>query len=495
MVDQRAPEDLPGNGAADAAADGVETLPVGHPDARVGGDDLVEQLARVLGSGRVRAGAALRDDAAEGHDECLTVAPGAPAAVVRPHDAAEVAAIVRVCAHLGVPITPRGSGTGLSGACVPADGAVVIAFDEMAEIREIDVANRLAVVQPGVTLAALDAALEPYGLCYPVYPGEYSASVGGNVATNAGGMRAVKHGVTRRHVLGLELVLATGETIRTGARSVKSSSGYDLTQLVIGSEGTLAIVTEVTIALVARPTAAATVLAPFATLDEVVAAIGEVLAQGATPAILEYIDLLTMDAMRRQRDLDLGIPPDVVAATLAYLMVVVEGDDPERLEADLAALAPILAEAGATDVYVLPASAARELIEAREQAFWVAKANGADDIVDVAVPRAALGVFTDATQRLAAEHSAFIGGCGHAGDGNVHLAIFQPDAEVRSRLLHEIFATAQSLGGVISGEHGIGRAKRPYFTALTDPVTLALMGRLKAAFDPQGLLNPGVIFE
>jgi glycolate oxidase len=328
-----------------------------------------------------------------------------------------------------------------------------------------------------------------------VYPGEYSASLGGNVATNAGGMRAVKYGVTRHHVIGLEAVLPTGEVIRTGGKFVKASTGYDLTQLIIGSEGTLALVTEATLKLYPRLEHQATILAPYRSLDEVTAAVPRIVASGVGPLILEYIDMLTMSATCDQLGLELGVPDDVKTSAYAYLVVMLENSHADRLDEDVQMVAELVAELGAIDVYVLPSGAAAQLIDAREKAFWLAKANNANDIVDIVVPRAAIPDFMSRVSDLAQEHSAWIAGCGHAGDGNVHLGVFQGDDEARGQLLHGLFAAAIDLGGTISGEHGIGTAKKRYFLELEDPVKIALMQRIKAAFDPSGVLNPGTLFD
>jgi glycolate oxidase len=452
---------------------------------------LISRLGALVGDDHVLSGGAIGDDYT--HDEALTAPPVRPVAVVKPGSTDDVAGILALANELGVPVTARGAGTGMSGACTPIEGGIVMSFERMNAILEIDTDNHLVAVQPGVQLDQLDAALAPLGLSYPVYPGEYSATLGGNVNTNAGGMRAVKYGVTRHHVLGLEAVLATGEVIRTGGRVVKISTGYDLTQLIVGSEGTLALVTEAVLKLQPRAPYGATVLAPFGTLEQVTAAVPKIVASGVGPLILEYIDMLTMSAATAYVGLDLGIPQEIKDTALAYLVVGMESTHEDRLDQDVQAVSELLFELGAVDVYVLPPASAAGLIDAREKAFWVAKANNADDIVDVVVPRASIPAYMERVSEIAGEHGAWIAGCGHAGDGNVHLAVFQQDPEIRSMIMHELFRAGMDLGGAISGEHGLGTEKRTYFLELEDPVKLDLLGRIKAAFDPNGILNPGKV--
>lgn len=454
--------------------------------------DMTTQFSTIVGAHNVLTGDAIPEDYA--HDEVLTKPAQRPAYLAKPATADEVAQLLKLASQNGVPVTARGSGTGLSGAAIPRADGLLISFERMNAVLEVDVTNQVAVVQPGVTLTELDAATAGTGLRYMVHPGELSSSVGGNVGTNAGGMRAVKYGVARHNVLGLQAVLPTGEIIRTGGKIAKISTGYDLTQLIVGSEGTLALATEVIVKLHPRLDHSATVLAPFADFDQVMQAVPKVLASGVAPYILEYIDSVTMAALVHTQNLELGVPDDIRDSCQAYLVVALENRTVDRLDEDVETTGELLAELGAVDAYVLDGGAARKLVEARENAFWTLKALNADDLIDAVVPRGAMPKFLSAARDLAVAAGGAAAGCGHAGDGNVHLAIFCADATARKKLLTDIFALAMELGGAISGEHGLGRAKTPYFVELEDPVKVDLMRRIKASFDPAGILNPDVVF-
>ncbi len=429
-------------------------------------------------------------DQSDLHDESLHVRHREPFAVARPRSTDEVAELVRWASRYDIAVTPRGSGTGLSGGALPVEGGLVISFDRMRDVLRVDLGDHVAVVQPGITLRELNDALEGTGLRYPVYPGELSGSLGGNVNTNAGGMRAVRHGVTRQHVLGLEAVLMDGTVLRTGGPVVKSSSGYDLTQLIVGSEGTLALVTEVTVKLSPVLAHSATLLVPFSELATVATVVPALISSGLAPSLLEYLDPMTLAALGRSTELTLGVDPAVAERTAAYLVVVLETRTREQLTSDLEAAASIVSDAGALEVYVLEGTAADRLIQAREKVFWLTKAAGANDIVDVVVPRSSVPKFLDDVSAVAERYGVFVAGCGHVGDGNVHLSVFQPDDAVRDEFLLELFRIGIGFGGAISGEHGLGIDKSAPYLTLTDPALVELQRRIKHVFDPKGLLNP-----
>ena len=455
-------------------------------------DQVADALRDIVGAPNVLCADAISDDYRR--DEALTVVPKRPDWLIRPDDAQQVARALAFADERRIPVTARGNGTGLSGACVARHGGILVTFERMQDILEIDRQNHVAVVQPGVTLAQLDDALRPHGLAYPIVPGERSGTLGGNVATNAGGMQAVKYGVTRHNVLGVQAALAPGELIRCGGKFVKASTGFDLTQLIIGSEGVLAVVTEITLKLRPRMIDRATLLLPFMTLDAVTSAIAALLDTGVEPLVLEYIDLLTMAAITQHTGMELGVPQSIKETALAYLVVVLEGRSAERVQQDLELVGARALELGAIDSFVLPPQAGTDLLQAREQAFWVAKKAGASDVIDVVVPRASMAEYMRAVADISQKYQTLVVGCGHAGDGNVHLSVFQPDADVRSAAITALYRAGMQLGGAISGEHGIGSEKARYFRELEQPEKVALMRRIKHAFDPNGILNPGALF-
>jgi glycolate oxidase len=308
-------------------------------------------------------------------------------------------------------------------------------------------------------------------------------------------MRAVKYGVTRTQVLGLEAVLPSGEIVKSGGKFVKVSSGYDLTQLVVGSEGTLAVVTCITLKLYPRMPVWATVLAPFKSLEEVTAAVPALVMSGIGPLLVEYIDKLTMMGITMSAGLSLGIPDSVRDDAEAYLLLVVEGREEAQVEREVEALGAVCSENGAMDVFVLPSSAASALVDAREKTFWVGKRMGLTDIIDIVVPRASIPEYMARVRGIAEKHGTMVGGCGHAGDGNVHLGIFQPDPEKREAVMRDLLRAGVTLGGAVSAEHGIGSAKKGYLSELEDPTRLRLMKGIKQVFDPKGILNPGILFD
>jgi len=448
----------------------------------------LDELVARLGADRVLSGERINPD--DLHDESLHPRKRTPLAVVRPRSTEEVAETARFASRHSLAIVPRGSGTGLSGGVTPVGGGLVVSFSEMNQVLHVDERDHVAVVQPGVTLNELEAVLSTTSLRYPVYPGEMSGSLGGNVNTNAGGMRAVRHGVTRQHVLGLELVLIDGTVLRTGGSVVKSSSGYDLTQLIVGSEGTLAMVTEVTLKLSPRFEHGATVLVPFATLEAVTGVVPDIISSGLNPSILEYLDLLTMSTVTTRAGLDLGVDQRVSAAATAYLIIVLETRTRQQLDADIESLAELLDQAGALETYVLSTGVAHRLIEGREQVFWASKEAGVNDIIDIVVPRSVVPQFLADVGLIAQRHGCLAGGCGHVGDGNVHLFVLQSDDVKRQGFLDELFAHGVAVGGAVSGEHGIGIDKQRPYLNLVDANLLALQRGIKNLFDPRSLLNP-----
>jgi glycolate oxidase len=420
-------------------------------------------------------------------------ARGRPMAAVYPADAGEVAAVMRVAGRHGVAVTPRGAGHGYVGGCVPVRGGIVITPERMRKILEISEADFVAVVQPGVVTGDLQAAVRKRGLYYPPDPASLGdCSIGGNIATNAGGPKCLKYGVTRHYVLGLEVVLADGSIVRCGGRTHKNKTGFDLVGLFVGSEGLLGYVTAATLRLLPHPPSRAVLTAGFPTMTAAAAAIQAVFRAGFLPAALEVADAFTLEAARAYRP-GAQFPP-------GEAMVIVEIDgQPASVKSEAAHVARILRSASATRVIKATTEEACEKLWELRRAFSESlKATGLRKLnEDIAVPRGRLVDLVRFARGLQTRSGFPVACFGHAGDGNIHVNIMvgnhgDPAVQARARrALDELFAKVTGWGGAITGEHGVGLAKKPWWTMAVAPAARDVHARIKAALDPRGLINPG----
>lgn len=426
------------------------------------------------------------------HDASATDPTGAPLAVVLPASTAEVSAVARIAHTHGVPIVPQGALSGLAGGANAVDGALLLSLARMASILRIDPIDQVAVVQPGVVTKTLVDAVAAEGLFYPPDPASYGwSTIGGNIATNAGGMRCVKYGVTRDFVRSLEVVLADGQVVRTSAPTVKAVAGLDLTGLIVGSEGTLAIVTEATLGLLAAPGENQGICATFATVRDALDASNEIIASPHRPSTLEFVDGIVLDALAAY-DPEAGLP----AGAQAMLLVIT--DERDSGAADVAAYQRIAHahDALSVDVATDPARL-EELLRARRALNpAMRRLRGGAINEDVAVPRAQLPALLDQLAELSAEVGLPIGTGGHIGDGNLHPVIAfdpaDPAQAATAETTHDrVLAIAIALGGTVTGEHGIGTEKRGALDAELGPVLRTLQRGIKHTFDPAGILNPG----
>jgi glycolate oxidase len=413
--------------------------------------------------------------------------------VLLPADTREIAAIATLCTQHRLPLVVRGAGTGYTGGAVPVHGGVVVSMERLNRILTIDEENLLAVVQPHVITRTLQDAVEARGLFYPPDPASLKqSSIGGNVAECAGGPRAVKYGTTKRYVLALEAVLPTGEIIRTGSKAVKNVVGYDLTQLLVGSEGTLAIITEITLRLVPKPAVQATLQATFVDIDPAVDAVSRLLAARVVPATVEIIDRISLGAV--ERHVGRALAP---AGTGAMLIIEVDGV-PAGVDEEAARVIDACRAAGATEVLRAASAEERDAIwEARRELSYALRALKPKKINhDVVVPRGRVPALFALIRDLQQRHQLLMPCFGHAGDGNIHVNLMVDPADAaemaRAEIAErELFEGVVRLEGSISGEHGIGFAKAKYLGLELSAETMALMARVKAAFDPDGILNPG----
>ncbi len=424
-------------------------------------------------------------------DETQYLPAGLPGAVALPTETADVVGIVRVCAEFDVPIVPRGAGSGLSGGAAGIDGALTVAFTAMDRILEIDSANLCVVTQPGVINARLKAAVAEHGLFYAPDPASFEmCSIGGNLGTNAGGLCCVKYGQTRESVLGLEVVMADGSVIRTGGKNVKDVAGYSLTHLIIGSQGTLAMITEATLRLRPTPPPRATLLAFFPTLESAGDAVAGIAAAGLSPVTLELMDRFTIRAVDDVHAL--GLDREAAA------MLMIESDLPGAAAADeLARAETVCTGVGATSTVRSQTPAEADLLrQARRAAHWALEKLGDVKMEDVGVPRSRVPDMLRAIEAIAVKHEVRIGTFGHAGDGNLHpdlvLERGDPRGEAITKAVQaDLYRAALDLGGTVTGEHGIGSARREWLEEQRGADAVRVMRAIKAALDPQGLLNPG----
>ena len=423
-----------------------------------------------------------------------------PDVVVKPEAAAQVADVMRLANRERIPVTPRGGGTGLSGGAVPVRGGIVLSVERLNRILEVDRENMTITVEPGLITNEINLAVEKLGLFYAGYPMSLeSCFVGGNVAENAGGGRAIKYGVTGRYVLGLEVVLPSGEIVKLGGKRVKDVTGYDLLHLMVGSEGTLGIFTQVTLRLLPTPAARAVLLVPFADVPTAIAAVPRVMTLAhLVPASVEFMDRLSVETA--YRFLGESLPhPDVGA----MLLIEVDGNSQEQVEAEYEAVAELCLDAGALDVYVgNTPDTERRMWRPRQNLAEAFKAiSPVQSLEDVVVPLAQIPALMPELERLSREYGVLIPCYGHAGDGNLHATpIKRPETpldEWQARLPHllaELYGVVARLGGTISGEHGVGSKRAAYLPLVMEPVLIDLQRRIKAVFDPRNILNPGKIF-
>jgi glycolate oxidase len=422
-----------------------------------------------------------------------------PEIVVKPANTTEVAAILKYCNDQRMPVTVRGAGTGLSGGALPVHGGVLLSMERFNRIIEIDEKNLQVTVEPGVVTEVLQNAVKEKGLFYPPDPASRgSCFIGGNVSHNSGGPKAVKYGVVKDYVLNLEVVLPSGEIIWTGANTLKNSTGYNLTQLMVGSEGTLAVITKIVLKLLPYPPFNLLLLAQFADPSQAISAVSAIFRAGITPSGLEFMERDSIDFARNYLgDVQVNIPDEV----RAILLIEVDGHHLETLYRDCEKIGEVLTDYGVGEVLFADNEAQKtELWRMRRCLGLAVKGTTIYKEEDTVVPRAALPELLAGVKAIGVKYG-FISVCyGHAGDGNLHVNIIKGDLtdqqwkEEIPKGIREIFHLTKSLGGTISGEHGIGYVQRPYMDIVFSEIQLDIFRRIKKVFDPNGILNPGKIF-
>jgi glycolate oxidase len=461
-------------------------------------DDTVHELRQLVGNENVSG--AEKDQIAYGRDKITEEHyAGRAEVVVWPESTEQVVALVRLAREQRVPITPRGGGSGLSGGAVPVAGGIVLSMEKMNRVLEVDEENLVTVLQPGVVTKELDRILEPHGLFFAGYPmSEEICQIGGNVAENAGGGRAVKYGVTGDYVIGVEVVTGAGELLRLGGKRIKDVTGYDLKSIFVGSEGTLGIITEVTLRLLPRPQARTAVLG-FVPRESALRSLTPALLRDLTarPSAMEMADATCMRLLRRLSKQWSWLPQDA-----GMLLVEFDGSDPEIIRGFRDEAETVMREHGLMDMQLSSTPVEfEELWKLRKQVPWaLMRTSPHQTLEDVTVPVSQAWPLIEATRRITAETGVEIANFGHLGDGNIHCTPIKPESysveewhEKTPEILTTLYQEVRALGGTISGEHGIGHKRRSYMPIAFNEEELAVQRRLKETFDPDGILNPGKV--
>ena len=453
----------------------------------------ISRLKNISGEMNVLYGDEINPDYA--HDE-LGGVEHMPDVLVRVHTTEEISEIMKLAYERTIPVTVRGSGTGLVGSAVPVEGGILLETTQMNKIIELDSDTLTVTVQPGVLLMELAAFCEDNDFLYPPDPGEKSATIGGNISTNAGGMRAVKYGVTRDYVRGLTVVMPNGEIMKLGGKIAKNSSGYSIKDLVVGSEGTLCIITEAILKLVPLPKVSVSLLVPFPDMKSAIEAVPKIFGSKVTPTAIEYMSRDTI--LFSENYLGKKFPD---TKNNAYILLTFDGNTDEQVESDMKTVADLCLEIGALDVYIVDTEERKKSVWSSRGAFLEAiKASTTEmDECDVVVPVNKIDEFIKFTHNLSKEMNVRIPSFGHAGDGNLHIYICRDELddkkweEVLKICFDRMYEKAEKLGGLVSGEHGIGYAKREYLKRQHGVGQINLMKDIKRAFDPKNILNPGKI--
>ncbi len=461
---------------------------------RQAGPEDVRAFRAMLSPERVLCGEQVSEDYAR--DEMTEYGEYRPDAVLLPESAEEVSRVLRHCDARRIAVIPRGAGTGLCGGCVAKGGGVVLCTSRMNRLLEVDPINMTATLEPGLLLMEFQKTLEGSGLFYPPDPGEKSATVCGNVMTNAGGMRAVRYGVTRDYVMGMQVVLADGEILELGGKVAKTSSGYNLMQLLTGSEGTLCVLTRLTVKLIPEPKVNLSILTPFDDLDACVSSVPAVLSCGCEPTAVEFMEREVIEAAETYLGKQF---PD--KSSDAYLLIRLDGPNEQMIEPRLGLVTDLLLSLGARDVLLADTDERKMSIWDARGAFLEAIKNSTPsmDECDVVVPRDKVAAFVHDARAISGRMKVRIRSFGHAGDGNLHLYVCQDALDagewrrVREDTMQSLYDLAREMGGDVSGEHGIGHAKTGFLRESLGDRQIELMRGIKAVFDPNGILNPGKV--